>query len=62
MDLSGNVAEWTESEFGDARGRVQKGGSFSRQEISARCASRASGEPEVTSGEVGFRCCMGVKR
>ncbi|WP_434382262.1 protein kinase domain-containing protein [Melittangium boletus] len=62
MDLSGNVAEWTESEFGDARGRVQKGGSFSRQEISARCASRASGEPEMTSGEVGFRCCMGVKR
>ena len=64
MDMSGNVAEWTESEFGDAQGRVQKGGSFSRQEMSTRCAFRESGPPDASSAEVGFRCCVGtgVKR
>ncbi|WP_239470500.1 bifunctional serine/threonine-protein kinase/formylglycine-generating enzyme family protein [Archangium violaceum] len=61
-DLSGNVAEWTDSRYGDTRDRTQKGGSFERPEYAARCAARKNGDPGSRSHSVGFRCCAGVSR
>jgi formylglycine-generating enzyme required for sulfatase activity len=57
-DMSGNVAEWTESSMGGAD-RVQKGGAFDRQQPSVRCSARMSAEPDSGSASVGFRCCKG---
>jgi len=59
-DLSGNVAEWTSSPYGNSLARTLKGGSFERADYAARCAGRKIGEPESRSRSVGFRCCSGV--
>ncbi|WP_306818922.1 protein kinase domain-containing protein [Archangium lipolyticum] len=61
-DLSGNVAEWTDSRYGDTQDRTLKGGSFERPEYAARCAARKNGVPSARSHSVGFRCCAGVSR
>lgn len=60
LDLSGNVAEWTDTVYEPTQERTQKGGSFERQELSVRCASRQHAEPGTRSASVGFRCCMGA--
>jgi len=58
-DLSGNVAEWTDTQFAGAGhpDRTQKGGSFDRPDYAARCSARRSGAPSAKAPEVGFRCC-----
>jgi serine/threonine protein kinase len=56
-DLSGNVAEWTGSQFAGHADRTQKGGSFDRPDYAARCSARRSGAPSAKAPEVGFRCC-----
>jgi formylglycine-generating enzyme required for sulfatase activity len=61
-DLSGNVAEWTDSRYGDTLDRTQKGGSFARSEYAARCTARKNGVPDSRSPSVGFRCCSEVSR
>jgi len=52
LDMSGNVAEWTEE-------RLAKGGSFSGSEHDVRCVARKT--KAAATGEVGFRCCANPK-
>ncbi|HEX8436195.1 MAG TPA: SUMF1/EgtB/PvdO family nonheme iron enzyme [Archangium sp.] len=59
-DLSGNVAEWTSSRYGNSLDQTQKGGSFDQPESAARCAGRKNGGPDDRSPAVGFRCCSEV--
>lgn len=59
-DLSGNVAEWTNTRV-PKRGAVQKGGSFNEPHLASRCSARVFSAPEKTSLSVGFRCCASVK-
>jgi formylglycine-generating enzyme required for sulfatase activity len=62
-DLSGNVSEWTASDFGDGSSRkVQKGGSFDRSVAAVRCSARMSGVPTERKPTVGFRCCADVQQ
>ncbi len=62
-DLSGNVAEWTSSDFGDGSGRkVQKGGAFDRPGYAVRCAARVGGSTTEDKQAVGFRCCADVQQ
>lgn len=62
-DLSGNVAEWTASQFsGDSLNRTQKGGAFDRPGYAVRCSARISGDPNKKEPTVGFRCCAGVQQ
>jgi len=56
-DLSGNVAEWTSTQFAGQKDKTQKGGSFDRPDYAARCSARRSGAPGAKAPEVGFRCC-----
>jgi len=56
-DLSGNVAEWTATQFAALSDRTQKGGSFDRPDYAARCSARRSGAISAKAAEVGFRCC-----
>ncbi|HVE86708.1 MAG TPA: SUMF1/EgtB/PvdO family nonheme iron enzyme [Myxococcales bacterium] len=56
-DLSGNVAEWTDTQFAGHSDRTQKGGSFDRPDYAARCSARRSGASSAKTPEVGFRCC-----
>jgi formylglycine-generating enzyme required for sulfatase activity len=60
-DLSGNVAEWTDSHYGNSLDQTLKGGSFERSEYAAGCAGRKNGGPDSRAVSVGFRCCTGVK-
>jgi formylglycine-generating enzyme required for sulfatase activity len=63
MDLSGNVAEWTDPLPGTPRNQMmQKGGAFDSPGAAASCSARRGSAPELRSGTVGFRCCGGTKR
>jgi len=62
-DLSGNVAEWTASEFGDnLSSRTQKGGTYDRSVHAVRCSARMKGVPTERRPTVGFRCCADVQQ
>ncbi len=62
-DLSGNVGEWTSSDFGDGPSKkVQKGGSYDRSVNAVRCAARMSGVSTERKPSVGFRCCADVQQ
>lgn len=56
-DLSGNVAEWTDSTMDGTSDRILKGGSSSRSGGFSRCASRLPRPGETKLQEFGFRCC-----
>ena len=53
-DLSGNMAEWTES-------KAQKGGTFAKADFAVRCSARKVAAPSAKSTDVGFRCCLDSK-
>lgn len=57
FDLSGNVAEWTDSTMEGTSDRVLKGGSSTRSGGFSRCASRLPRPGETKLQEFGFRCC-----
>ncbi|RKG97025.1 protein kinase domain-containing protein [Corallococcus carmarthensis] len=59
-DLSGNVAEWTASNFPDTEERLIKGGAFDTPGDTARCSARRRGAPSLKTADVGFRCCQNV--
>jgi serine/threonine protein kinase/formylglycine-generating enzyme required for sulfatase activity len=61
-DLSGNVAEWTASDFGDnLSSKTQKGGAYDRAGYAVRCSARMKGVPTERRPTVGFRCCSDVQ-
>jgi formylglycine-generating enzyme required for sulfatase activity len=62
MDLSGNVAEWTASNFPDSEDRLIKGGAFDTPGDTARCSARRKGPASLKVADVGFRCCQNVLR
>ena len=64
QDLSGNVGEWTQSNFEpslNGEEKVVKGGSARQPSWAGRCAYRAAVEADHSSEEIGFRCCMDAK-
>lgn len=56
QDMMGNVWEWVESEFGDARGI--RGGSWDDRPRTARASNRFWLEPRDRRFNVGFRCAQ----
>jgi serine/threonine protein kinase/formylglycine-generating enzyme required for sulfatase activity len=62
-DLSGNVAEWTASNFGDTLAiKVQKGGAYDLSVQAVRCAARVQGASTESRPTLGFRCCADVRQ
>jgi eukaryotic-like serine/threonine-protein kinase len=62
-DLSGNVAEWTATDFGDnLSSKTQKGGTYDRSVHAVRCSARMKGVPTERRLTVGFRCCADVQQ
>ncbi|MBE4753714.1 SUMF1/EgtB/PvdO family nonheme iron enzyme [Corallococcus sp. ZKHCc1 1396] len=60
-DMSGNAAEWTDTQFKKGGTDMTiKGGSFSGSSDSSRCAARKQGAPELKAPDLGFRCCSNV--
>jgi formylglycine-generating enzyme required for sulfatase activity len=55
FDLSGNVGEWTATEWGS--GYVVKGGSSDRPGYDGRCAARKKKTSTSAAETLGFRCC-----
>ncbi|GMT96888.1 hypothetical protein KH5H1_10070 [Corallococcus caeni] len=62
VDLSGNAAEWTASNYPDTEDRLIKGGAFNTPGDTARCAARRRGAVSLKAPDVGFRCCQNVLR
>ena len=60
-DMSGNVAEWTNTNFKDTAQKAVKGGSFSRPDVRARCSARFHLAPGAAAPDTGFRCCADLK-
>jgi hypothetical protein len=54
-DMSGNVAEWTATQWGT--GYVVKGGASDRPGYDGRCAARKKKKSSNSSETLGFRCC-----
>ncbi len=59
LDMSGNVWEWTASNY-DSSNKVLRGGSFSSQAGFARCAIRLWDRPVYRGDLVGFRVAQSV--
>ena len=63
MDLSGNVWEWCQNEYGDsgreskkmASRRVLRGGSWDNEQDFARAKSRSAHGPDSRNHYLGFR-------
>ncbi|NOK32217.1 SUMF1/EgtB/PvdO family nonheme iron enzyme [Corallococcus exercitus] len=62
LDLSGNAAEWTASNYPGTEDRLIKGGAFNSPGDTARCAARRRGAVSLKAPDVGFRCCQNVLR
>ncbi len=60
LDLSGNVAEWTSTEWSSGS-YVIKGGSADRPSYDARCASRKKKAAGAADAMLGYRCCADPK-
>lgn len=56
FDMSGNVAEWTASDYGSGA-YVVKGGAADRPGYDARCAARKKKKAGDSDAMLGFRCC-----
>ena len=54
MDMSGNVAEWTEES-------IVRGGDFASADEDASCHSGGKRAPSTTKTSIGFRCCAELK-
>jgi eukaryotic-like serine/threonine-protein kinase len=69
MDMSGNVAEWTESDsfrYPDSKskpkaGKIIRGGSFSNSEVYLMATTRVAVLPDEARKDTGFRCVKDVQ-
>jgi len=62
VDMSGNAAEWTASEFEEGEAdKVVKGGSSERPAFDVRCAARVRKAPGARDKTIGYRCCADPK-
>jgi eukaryotic-like serine/threonine-protein kinase len=58
INMSGNAAEWTSSNFSPGvKDKVHKGGAANRPNWAARCANRGNLAPTEKGDLLGFRCC-----
>ncbi|MEW6778204.1 MAG: formylglycine-generating enzyme family protein, partial [Bdellovibrionota bacterium] len=59
FDMSGNVKEWTSSDWSDVvQDKAVRGGSYSRPDWATRCAFRENIRPDQSDSQIGFRCCQ----
>ncbi len=62
IDMAGNVAEWTASQWSkEVPDKVVKGGSADQAAFMARCAARVNESSASHRATLGFRCCMDVR-
>ena len=57
VDMSGNVWEWTASEYSETT-MVVRGGSWSNTQLDAWCTTRAGNPPGTVKNSVGFRLVL----
>ncbi len=58
FDMSGNLKEWTSSNWAEnVADKVVRGGSFSRPDWATRCSFRENFKPDFSDEQLGFRCC-----
>ncbi|HEY7546147.1 MAG TPA: SUMF1/EgtB/PvdO family nonheme iron enzyme, partial [Blastocatellia bacterium] len=70
LDMAGNVAEWTDSDFmryPDLKtlmgsGKIIRGGSFAQKRASATVTARSAMAPDESREYVGFRCVKSAPR
>ena len=62
VDMAGNVAEWTSSQWTrDIQDKVVKGGSADQGPFTGRCASRGNEAAGNKWPRLGFRCCADIR-
>jgi eukaryotic-like serine/threonine-protein kinase len=62
VDMTGNAAEWTSSQFAkDVPDRVIKGGAADQGAYMGRCAARGNEAANGRQPKLGFRCCVDAK-
>ena len=62
VDMTGNAAEWTSSQFAkDVPDRVIKGGASDQGSYMGRCAARGNEAANGHQAKLGFRCCADLK-
>ncbi|MBI3178319.1 MAG: SUMF1/EgtB/PvdO family nonheme iron enzyme, partial [Deltaproteobacteria bacterium] len=62
VDMAGNVAEWTASQWSkEVPDKVVKGGSADQAAFMARCAARVNESTGSHRSTLGFRCCAEVR-
>ncbi len=61
FDMSGNAAEWTDDQNGDATNATVMGGSFSEKASEANCMSTFTQHQEEKLPNIGFRCCRDLE-
>jgi len=60
-DLSGNVNEWTGSNWdANIRNKVIRGGAYFSGEKDSKCTLRISNRPVTRAKAIGFRCCKSI--
>ncbi|OGJ91267.1 MAG: hypothetical protein A2268_02195 [Candidatus Raymondbacteria bacterium RifOxyA12_full_50_37] len=60
-DLSGNVNEWTGSNWdANIQNKVIRGGGWFAKEKDSRCTLRYSNLPATRAKTIGFRCCISI--
>lgn len=60
-DLSGNLNEWTGSNWdANIKNKVIRGGAYFSGEKDSKCTLRFSNRPNIKAKAIGFRCCKSV--
>lgn len=59
-DMSGNLAEWTSGWFHKDRDHTLRGGSWASRSA-AKCSARFD-PAKIDSAQIGFRCCVDLKK
>lgn len=60
-ELSGNLYEWTSSEWSARfKDKVVKGGNWNSGAVNSSCAARFGQSDSTSSQAIGFRCCRSL--